>query len=618
MQLERRVLTATIAAAAVALTPALAAAKPHVSASPAITMCNVGVTMSDGAVMRANVVRPGPGKHATIMIVDGYNKDLGDPEGHCKSYDSSLTAAGFNVVTWDDRGTGSSDGTWGVWNHRTQQDYAEELKWIEKQPWQNGKIGTTGTSYLAITSLLVAETGDPHVKAVFANYPMADAFRDVTYFGGELDSTFMPFWFGFTQATSTMVPTQLLQGDVGTAPAITLGHRLLRGAGAVGAAAIVNAALLDEKNNGLNSPYDDAAFKYSSPATRASKIHAAVFWVGGWYDIFQRGEPYLWHALTGTPKGGKVWVQGATYHGGAIPQWSSLGYGPTEESTEVAWFQHYLDGTHNQFGASSAAHHVSPINLWEVGANHWGRYSSWPLPGTKWTSSYLSAAKSGSSLNSLNDGSLTSAAGQATGSSAMPFEPVGSLCDRGDAQWSAGITAGLPCTTNETLAETGTLTFTTAPLEQPMHIAGPITLNLWATLSRPDASLYAAVTDVSSTGSQEISSGGLDAQFRALDQAKTWRDSAGQVILPYHPFTKASLEPVPAGKPELYRIEIYPTDTTIAAGDRLRLVVGTANTPGFVVPVDRLTQMLGGTVTVLSSGSHRSSLLLPLRPTDSK
>jgi hypothetical protein len=428
----------------------------------------------------------------------------------------------------------------------------------------------------------------------------------------------MPFWFGFTQATSTMVPTQLLQGDVGAAPAITLGDRLLGGAGAVGAEAIVNAALLDEANNGLNSPYDDDEFKYSSPATAASKIHAAVFWVGGWYDIFQRGEPYLWHALTGTPKGGKVWVQGATYHGGAIPQWSSLGYGPTEEATEVAWFEHYLDGTHNQFGTDSPQHGVSPINLWEVGANHWGHYSSWPLPGTKWTSSYLSAAKSGSSTNSLNDGSLVTRTNQATGTSAMPFEPVGGLCNRGVSQWDAGITAGLPCTTNETIAETGTLTYTTAPLETAMHLAGPITLNLWATLTRPDASLYAALTDVSSSGSEEISSGGLDAQFRALDPAKTWRNAAGQVILPYHPFTKSSLEAVPAGKPELYRIEIYPTDTTIAAGHRLRLVIGTANTPDFTVPADRLTQMLGGTVTVLSSGRHRSSLLLPLRPAGSK
>ncbi len=614
MRTTRTLVLTAAAAASVIASPALATARAHAGGGSAeIKMCNVGVTMSDGAVMRANVVRPGPGKHATIMIVDGYNKDLGDPEGHCNSYDGALTTAGFNVVTWDDRGTGSSDGTWGVWNHRTQQDYAEELKWIEKQPWQNGKIGTTGTSYLAITSLLVAETGDPHVKAVFANYPMADAYRDVTYFGGELDTTFMPFWFGFTQATSTMVPTQVLQGDLGTAPAIDLGNRLLNEAGGVGAKAMVSAALLDEANNGLNSPYDDAEFKYSSPATRASKIHAAVFWVGGWYDIFQRGEPYLWRALTGTPKGGKVWVQGATYHGGAIPQWSSLGYGPSEEATEVAWFEHYLDGRHNEFGADSARHHVAPINLWEVGANHWGRYRSWPLPGTRWTSTYLSSAKSASSANSLNDGSLVFSADQAVGSSQMPFEPVGGLCDRSDAQWSAGIVSGLPCTTNETLAETGTLTFTTAPLAHPVHIAGPITLNLWATLSRPDASLYATITDVSSTGSEQITSGGLDAQFRKLDQDKTWRNSAGQVILPYHPFTKASLEPVPAGKPQLYRIEIYPTDTTIAAGHRLRLVVGTANTPGFTVPVDRLTQMLGGTVTVLSSGEHRSTLLLPLR-----
>jgi predicted acyl esterase len=66
--------------------------------------------------------------------------------------------------------------------------------------------------------------------------------------------------------------------------------------------------------------------------------------------------------------------------------------------------------------------------------------------------------------------------------------------------------------------------------------------------------------------------------------------------------------------PKLYEIEIYPTDTTIAPGHRLRLVIGTANTPEFTVPPDRLSQMLGGTVTVLSSAPHRSSLLLPLRP----
>ncbi|MGN6472799.1 MAG: CocE/NonD family hydrolase, partial [Mycobacteriales bacterium] len=524
-------LAAAASAVSLAIPAAAAGERAHAAGSHEIDMCNVGVPMSDGAVMRANVARPGPGKHATVMVVDGYNKDLGDPEGNCSSFDEQLTNAGFNVVVFDDRGTGSSDGTWGIWNHRTQLDYRQELHWLEAQPWQNGKIGTTGTSYLAITSLLVAETGDPHIKAVFANYPMADAYRDVTYFGGELDSTFMPFWFGFTQATNTSVPTQLAQGELGTAPALTQVQHTYGGPAAVGTEAMA-AAALDEKNNTIDSPYDNRELKYMSPQTQAGKIHAAVFWVGGWYDIFQRGEPYLWHALTGTPKGGKVWVQGATYHAATIPQWSSLGYGKSEEATEIAWFQHYLDGARNEFGTNSQKHGVSPLNLWEVGANRWGRYPSWPLPGTQWTSAYLSATSAGSSSNSLNDGSLVPAAGEATGSSAMPFEPVGGLCNRGLGQWSAGAGAGTQCETDETNAETGTLTFTTAPLKHAMHIAGPITLNLWATLTRPDASLYAALTDVSSSGSDEITSGGLDAEFAALDQGRTWRNSAGQVILP--------------------------------------------------------------------------------------
>src|SRR5205814_1930361 len=103
-------------------------AVPSLAAAPGeIDMCNVGVRMSDGAVMRANVARPGPGRHPTVLIVTGYNKDLGDPFGQCSSADATLNAAGFNVVEFDDRGTGSSDGVWDIWGHRTQRDYVEEL-----------------------------------------------------------------------------------------------------------------------------------------------------------------------------------------------------------------------------------------------------------------------------------------------------------------------------------------------------------------------------------------------------------------------------------------------------------------------------------------------------------
>jgi uncharacterized protein len=219
-----------------------------------IDMCNVGVTMSDGAVMRADIARPGPGRHPTVLTVTGYNKDLGDPQGQCSSADESLTKAGFNVVVFDDRGTGSSDGVWDIWGKRTQQDYVEELHWLEHQSWQDGNIGTTGTSYLAITSLLIAETGDPHVKAVFANYPMADAYRDVTYFGGNLDTDFMPSWFGFTQGTNANPPTQLSQDGPTPAVALNAESHFVGGPAVVGSQ-LVAAGLTDDKNSYF-APYD--------------------------------------------------------------------------------------------------------------------------------------------------------------------------------------------------------------------------------------------------------------------------------------------------------------------------------------------------------------------------
>ncbi len=68
-----------------------------------------------------------------------------------------MIPAGYAVMVLDDRGTGASGGQWDSWGARTQQDYQEVLDWIQRQPWSNGSVGDYGGSYMAITSLLVAE-----------------------------------------------------------------------------------------------------------------------------------------------------------------------------------------------------------------------------------------------------------------------------------------------------------------------------------------------------------------------------------------------------------------------------------------------------------------------------
>jgi putative CocE/NonD family hydrolase len=564
-------------------------------------MCNVAIPMSDGAVMRANITRPGPGQYPTVVTVTGYGKGASQ---NCAASSDPLVAAGFNIVTIDDRGTGSSSGRWDVWGERTQLDFTEEGQWIISQPWSTADLGTQGGSYLGITSLLFAERNPDLVKAIWANVPMADAYRDVTFFGGNLDTTFMPFWFGVTQGTGATGTADLLTQDAPTGPAFLQNvYDHVTAAPAMFGAQLI-ATSLSGITNGVFQGYDADTYRLRSPAERASLIKAAIYYTGGWFDIFQRGEPYLYNSFTNARK--VVWVQDSTYHAAGSSHGSTLGF-PAD--TKVQWFDHYIKGVDNGIDT------LPSINFWDINANQWEHPSAWPVPETQWTSYYLSSAASGSAT-SLNDGTLTTVKPAAGTRELLLFQPVGGLCDRSTAQWSAGLTAGTPCETDERAAELNTFTYTAPAQENPLHINGPITFNLFAELDRNDASFFAALTDVAPDGtSTEITSGGLEASLLELDNMRTWRNGNGDVILPYHPYTAASQHDIVPGEVNQYQIEIYPTNWTLLPGHRLRLVLGTANTPNYTVPQDRLQKMLGGTIRVLSGGDTAASrLLLPVIP----
>src|SRR4029077_19074560 len=158
MSMSRRIVGATALVLALA---GFAAA----GAQASVSMCNVPITMSDGVVLRANVFLPSTsGHYPTILTVTGYNKDAANPTGgDCTASqgiagdEPGLTEKGFAVMVVDDRGTGSSGGTWESWDARTQQDYKEVLDWIQERPWSNSSVATTGQSYMGISSLLIAE-----------------------------------------------------------------------------------------------------------------------------------------------------------------------------------------------------------------------------------------------------------------------------------------------------------------------------------------------------------------------------------------------------------------------------------------------------------------------------
>ncbi|MCW2991554.1 MAG: hydrolase, CocE/NonD family [Solirubrobacterales bacterium] len=572
----------------------LACAALAAPAAASTAMCNVPITAGDGTVLRANIWLPAPatGRVPTVLTVSGYNKDATNPlgtscsgSGGLASADTSLADAGYAVMLVDDRGTGASQGKWDSWGERTQLDYRDVLDWIQAQPWSDGSVAATGASYMGITSFLVAEAdaarvraGKPRaVKAIWADVPMSDAYRDVTFHGGSIDAGFIPLWLGLTTGLSGLPPSTTPADPQGSLPT-WLDH--LRNGYDFAGQKVVNTATAGD------DAYDGPFYRLRSPGARAAQIRVPVVITGGWWDIFQRGEPLLYEQLVNAPV--KKLFMSPHYH-------TSAGPAGEDPGLKRKWFDRWLKGVDNGVEDTPA------VNLYTMGANAWQHFPTWPVPGTRYTRTYLAPGKA-----------LAPAAPAAPGADKTPMAPVSSPCSRMTTQWTAGAAAG-PCETDNRTYEATSLTYTSAPLASDLQVTGPIVANVWAETTAKDATLTAVLSEVDASGaSNQITAGFLLASQRKVDAKRSTYGPGHVMIRPFHPFTRASQRPVTPNDPALYRIEIYPTSNQFKKGDSLRLTIGTANTPTTQTPLPDLANELGGELRVLFGGRYASNVLLPV------
>ncbi|MCW2967680.1 MAG: hydrolase, CocE/NonD family [Solirubrobacteraceae bacterium] len=564
------------------------------AAHASTALCNVPITMSDGAVMRANIWLPSQSgaKFPTVLTVSGYNKDATNPTGQSCSgsgglatADTALADKGYAVMLIDDRGTGASQGKWDSWGERTQLDYQDELDWIQKQPWSDGSVATTGGSYMGITSLLVAEAdaarvreGKPRaVKAVWADIPMSDAYRDVTFHGGSIDAGFIPLWLGLTTSLSDLPPSTMASDPQGS---LSTYADHLRDGYDFAAQKVLDTTL------GKDAAYDGPFYRLRSPGDRAGQIRVPVVIQGGWWDIFQRGEPRLYEQLTHSPY--KKLIMSPHYH-------TTSGPAMTDPNLKDEWFDHWLKGSDNGVQDAPA------VSLYPMNGTAWQHYTTWPVPGVKYTPFYLDAGKA-----------LAASKPAAAAGDTAPLLPASSPCSRMTTQWTAGTAQG-PCETDNRTFEATGLTYTTPPLDKDTELTGPVVANVWAEMTSTDATLVGVVSDVDPSGaSNQVTAGFLLASQRKVDAKRSTYGPGHVLIRPFHPFTQASQQPVTPNDPALYRIEIYPTSAVFKKGDSIRLTINSADTPATMTPVPDLVNELGGNITVLHGGRYGSDVLLPV------
>ena len=578
------------------LVPAIARADwtPYTRAAQysTVTDKDVQITMSDGIKLDSDVIRPSaPGKYPVLVEQTPYNKSLVDSSTTFGD-NTYFAQRGYVVVIVDVRGTGSSEGQWQSFDDREQRDGYEVTQWAASQPWSDGKVGLFGPSYMGLNQILTAAQHPNGLKAIFPVVPMADGYRDITYSGGEINSGFIPLWLGLVTGASLAPPTYALDGnpaDLVQATTELAGH-------ASGIAGFQLSTLVSGITGG-DEAYDGPFWKTRSPIEVADKINVPTFIVGGLHDLFQRGEPILYERLKNRVNTRLLvgpWTHVDASVGQGLP-----GNGVPESLSEIElrWFDHYLKGMNTQIAS------IPKVTQWAWGDERFETQADWPDPRLSPTREYF---RTGKTL-SPNAPTSNEAPDQ------FVQNPVSGVCTQSTSQWTAGLAGQIPCTTDDRLNEatSGGASFTTPPVTSDLRFDGPLMADLWVSTTARDAVATVRVTDVAPDGtSTELTDGWLAASFRKLDPTRS-RYVGGQLMQPWHPFTRDSVLPVPSGQPVEMQVEIFPTNAVIAKGHSLRIDVEGGDFPHAVPPTPMFLNELGGVVNVLHDPQHPSYVALP-------
>ncbi len=558
----RLLVAATLTAStALAATAATAATEP-------VTLADVTIEASDGVDLVGDVHLPAANGRFPAIV---------DMEPYGRSSDTTYVEDGYVHVNTDVRGSGKSGGALCLLCDREQEDAYDVVEWVAKQPWSNGKVALKGYSYSAITALLGAAKQPPHLSLVIAGHAPTDPYRDVLWHHGLFMQGFVGQWFA---------------GQTGT-QAVGLG---------------VQPQYLDRKDQLFAvetrlTMLDGPLYDERSVLTKSHKIEVPVYMTSGWNDMYSRGDLQLLDRLKvprrlvmdasthhGTGQAGHV---GAPYSEAPLGLEASLNT-PFARDEVKAWLDRYL------LGRRTGAEKMPRLRYLDQADGSWHDASSWRSVTTGLSELRLSAAESGTAPLSPNDGSLTTAPpkGRDSYQDSYVYDPAAGTSVPMDREGPDGFAPYVPL--DPSVDHPHGLTYTSEPVAKPLRLAGPSELELHVVTEASDMAYVARLADVAPDGtSRHITQAWVRASMREVD-AKRSRPGA-----PYLPDRRQL--PVVPGETMTLRLDLWDTAWTLQPGHRLRVFVGSSDTP------NHEPLATPGRNLVFHDAKHPSRLLLGTR-----
>jgi putative CocE/NonD family hydrolase len=466
---------------------------------------------------------------------------------------------GYQAVLQSCRGTFGSGGDWEPFRHE-QADGQATLAWLAEQPWFGGSVYTFGPSYLGLVQWAVCEDPPPWFKAMAPGVTAA-GFRDAAiYPGNALALETMLTWV-YQVEHQELPGRQVLRSMLVQRKAVARGASTLPLADAdrqiVGRTVDFYQDWLAHEQPGDPwwDPVDFRAGREQAPP--------ATF-LGGWYDIFLPAQIDDFVAMRAHGREARMTIGPWTH--------ASLPGLATSIREALQWFDSH--------GRAAPAGRPG-VRMFVMGSRRWVEVPDWPPPAQveRW--------------HLQPNGRLSTALPVDSGPDRFRFDPADPTPGIGGPSLDFRNAGRKDQARREQRRDI--LTYTSAPVERDVTVAGPLRADLWfrSSLEHTDVSVRLCVVAVKGR-SNNLSDGYL--RLRPED-APAGADGTRHV-----------------------QVEMWPTAVTFRRGERVRLQVASGAHPLFArnlgtgEPIGQGRATRSADQEVFHDPEHPSALELPISP----
>ena len=555
------------------------------------------IPMRDMVRIAVDVYRPKDTskKYPTVFVRTPYNFNFWDVRnGVPRDMSAPLEAVkrGYAYVLMNERGHFFSEGNYDILGPPLS-DGDDELTWIAKQPWSNGKVGLIGCSSTAEWQLAVAALGNPALAAIIPQGFGAGVGRVAPYWeqgnwyrGGAVQMLFIAWLYGEQNQFRPMFPPNTSQEDLIRAsrmfdlapqmppvdwsnalrhlPVMDI-YKAIDGPRGV----FADEMPVDTQGSMIKRTPNDPAWYRGGLWHDNMRINVPGFWFMSWYDVSVGPNLAAYNHVRKTAS-----PEIANQQYAVIAPTLHCAYKRATENTVVGersmgdarlnydeltwgWFDRFVKGVPEDKSILA----MPKVRYFTMGINQWQGSDTWPPKGARPLTFYLSSAGKANTLN--GDGMLVTAPPATDAPDKFDYDPMnpvpsygGNVCCTGNAIQGGSFDQ------RKMEERPDILVYSTEPLKEGIELSGPIEVTLYVSSDVKDTDFTVKLIDVYADGRAY----NLDETIQRMryrngyDKQLVWMDAGNVYKFTFQPMT---------------------TSNYFDVGHRIRIEISSSNFPRF-------------------------------------